>query len=297
MKKVNDETALITGGASGIGLSIGKRLAEAGMNVVLADIEVPVLEEAVTELKGLGYQAMGIHCDVSDLNSVTDMKNQIEEVFGSPKVVCLNAGVGFGSPISEATISDWEWVVGVNLWGVINGLNTFLPAIKEMNEGHIVVTASIAGHVSVPNLGPYSATKFAVVSIAETLRQELLTENSQVGVSCLCPGFVSTNIWNSERNRPESLINNFSRGKPEYMGVVEDDLTDEELLQREAFMEWISTNAKQPSEVADLVYQAISDNRFWIFTDDQHMDAVKSRHSSIVNGDELPLPASPLIDI
>ena len=286
MKELNGETALITGGASGIGLSTGKRLAEAGMKVVLADIEVPVLEEAVAELKGLGFEAMGVYCDVSDLASVEEMKNQIEETFSNPRVVCLNAGVGFGSPLSEATISDWEWVVGVNLWGIINGLHTFLPAIREMNEGHIVITASIAGHVSVPNLGPYSATKFAAVSIAETLRQELLTENSGVGVSCLCPGFVSTNIWNSERNRPENLLNKSL-----------DDLTEEELLQREAFMEWISSNAKEPSEVAELVHQAILDDRFWIFTDGQHLEGIKSRHSSIVNGDELPWPAPPLIDI
>jgi len=286
MKELNGETALITGGASGIGLSTGKRLAEAGMKVVLADIEIPVLEEAVAELKELGFEAMGVYCDVSDLASVEEMKNQIEETFSNPRVVCLNAGVGFGSPLSEATISDWEWVVGVNLWGIINGLHTFLPAIREMNEGHIVITASIAGHVSVPNLGPYSATKFAAVSIAETLRQELLTENSGVGVSCLCPGFVSTNIWNSERNRPENLLNKSL-----------DDLTEEELLQREAFMEWISSNAKEPSEVAELVHQAILDDRFWIFTDGQHLEGIKSRHSSIVNGDELPWPAPPLIDI
>ena len=286
MKELNGETALITGGASGIGLSIGKRLAEAGMKVVLADIEIPVLEEAVAELKELGFEAMGVYCDVSDMASVEEMKNQIEETFSNPKIVCLNAGVGFGSPLSEATISDWEWVVGVNLWGIINGLHTFLPAIREMNEGHIVITASIAGHVSVPNLGPYSATKFAAVSIAETLRQELLTENSGVGVSCLCPGFVSTNIWNSERNRPENLLNKSL-----------DDLTEEELLQREAFMEWISSNAKEPSEVAELVHQAILDDRFWIFTDGQHLEGIKSRHSSIVNGDELPWPSPPLIDI
>ncbi len=286
MKELNGETALITGGASGIGLSIGKRLAEAGMKVVLADIEIPVLEEAVAELKELGFEAMGVYCDVSDMASVEEMKNQVEETFSNPKVVCLNAGVGFGSPLSEATISDWEWVVGVNLWGIINGLHTFLPAIREMNEGHIVITASIAGHVSVPNLGPYSATKFAAVSIAETLRQELLTENSGVGVSCLCPGFVSTNIWNSERNRPENLLNKSL-----------DDLTEEELLQREAFMEWISSNAKEPSEVAELVHQAILDDRFWIFTDGQHLEGIKSRHSSIVNGDELPWPSPPLIDI
>jgi short-subunit dehydrogenase len=155
-----------------------------------------------------------------------------------------------------------------------------------MGEGHIVMTSSIAGHVSVPNLGPYSATKFAVVSIAETLRQELLTENSKVGVSCLCPGFVSTNIWDSERNRPENLLNNSG-----------DESTDEEFLQREAFMEWMNANAKQPSEVAELVYQAISNNKFWIFTDDQHLNGVKARHSSIVSGEELPWPAPPLIDL
>ena len=283
MENLVGKTALITGGASGIGLSVGKRLAESGMKVALVDIEIPTLEKAVSELEGLGLEVMGVHCDVSDLSSVEEMKNKVEETFGSPGVVCLNAGVGFGASISEATIGDWEWVIGVNLWGIINGLNSFLPALREMNDGHIVITASIAGHISIPNLGPYNATKFAAVTIAETLRQELRVENSSVGVSCLCPGFVSTNIWNSERNRPENLIKGSSF-----------DLSDADLLQREAFMEWIYANAKQPSEVAELVYEAIVNNHFWIFTDDQHINAVKSRHSSIVTGDELPEP-SPLI--
>jgi len=286
MKNLTGKTALITGGASGIGLAIGRRLAESGMKIALADIETPILEEAVSELKELNYEAIGIQCDVSDLDSMKGMKSQIAETFGNPELICLNAGVGFGASISEATIGDWEWVIGVNLWGIINGLNIFLPALREMDEGHVVITASIAGHVSIPNLGPYNATKFAAVTIAETLRHELRADNSAVGVSCLCPGFVATNIFNSERNRPENFVKDSSF-----------NLSDADLLQREAFMEWINANAKQPSEVAELVYEAISNDKFWIFTDDQHIDAVNSRHSSIITGDELPEPSALVTDL
>ena len=127
MKNLTGKTALITGGASGIGLAIGRRLAESGMKIALADIETPILEEAVSELKELNYEAIGIQCDVSDLDSMKGMKSQIAETFGNPELICLNAGVGFGASISEATIGDWEWVIGVNLWGIINGLNIFLP--------------------------------------------------------------------------------------------------------------------------------------------------------------------------
>ena len=150
----------------------------------------------------------------------------------------------------------------------------------------MVITASIAGHVSIPNLGPYNATKFAAVTIAETLHHELRADNSAVGVSCLCPGFVATNIFNSERNRPENFVKDSSF-----------DLSDADLLQREAFMEWINANAKQPSEVAELVYEAISNDKFWIFTDDQHIGAVNSRHSSIITGEELPEPSALVTDL
>ena len=286
MKNLTGKTALITGGASGIGLAIGRRLAESGMKIALADIETPILEEAVSELKELNYEAIGIQCDVSDLDSMKGMKSQIAETFGNPELICLNACVGFGASISEATIGDWEWVIGVNLWGIINGLNLFLPALREMDEGHVVITASIAGHVSTPNLGPYNATKFAAVTIAETLHHELRADNSAVGVSCLCPGFVATNIFNSERNRPENFVKDSSF-----------DLSDADLLQREAFIEWINANAKQPSEVAELVYEAISNDKFWIFTDDQHIGAVNSRHSSIITGDELPEPSALVTDL
>ena len=240
----------------------------------------------MSELKELNYEAIGIQCDVSDLDSMKGMKSQIAETFGNPELICLNAGVGFGASISEATIGDWEWVIGVNLWGIINGLNIFLPALREMDEGHVVITASIAGHVSIPNLGPYNATKFAAVTIAETLHHELRADDSAVGVSCLCPGFVATNIFNSERNRPENFVKDSSF-----------DLSDADLLQREAFMEWINANAKQPSEVAELVYEAISNDKFWIFTDDQHIGAVNSRHSSIITGDELPEPSALVTDL
>ena len=286
MNELAGKIALITGGASGIGLSVANRLAQAGMRIAISDIEKPAMDTAVNDLLKLGHDAIGIPCDVSDENSFSTMKTQLKEEFGSPTIICLNAGVGSGGPIAENTLADWKWVIGANLWGVIHGLHFFLPELREKNTGHIVITASIAGHISVPGLGPYTATKFAAVSIAETLRQELISEGSNIGVSCLCPGLVSTNIWESERNRPEALMNK-----------TPSESNEEESLMKDAYLEWIKANAKQPSEVAEMVLKSILDDKFWIFTDDDHREAIEARHFSITSREELPNPPPPLLNI
>ena len=205
MDDLTNRVAVITGGASGMGRAFSQRFAEAGMKVVVADVEAPPLEETVEQLSDSGAEIIGIVCDVSDHSAVLELKTRTEEAFGPAQVVCLNAGVGAGGTLAETTLSDWKWVVDVNLWGVVHGVDVFLPGLRERNEGHIVFTASVAGHYSFPRLGPYAATKYGVVAIAETLHAELREEASAVGVTCLCPGLVSTNIFDSERNRPETL--------------------------------------------------------------------------------------------
>jgi NADP-dependent 3-hydroxy acid dehydrogenase YdfG len=211
-----------------------------------------------------------MRCDVSDHGSVRDFGTAVEEAFGTAHVVCLNAGVASGGLIAEQSLKSWQWVLGVNLFGIVHGLDVFLPGLIEQDEGHVVMTASIAGHTSFAGLGPYNASKHATVTIAETLHAELREVGSQVGVSCLCPGFVATNIFSADRNRPESL-----------QDAPGDPLNDEERLGREALLEWMAANALQPAAVADMVHNAVTSDTFWIFTDEDHLIQIAERHERI----------------
>ena len=213
--------------------------------------------------------ATGIVVDVSDLDSVRSFRDQIFSEFSPPYILCLNAGVGAGGSISESSVLDWEWVLGVNLWGVIYGLNTFLPFMEDNNNGHIIITSSIAGHLSYPNMGVYNASKHAVLSIAETLCYELQEKGIEVGVSVLCPGLVKTNILDSERNRPEILTSNVSLNEP-----------DDQDTRKEAVRE-IYNLALDPDSVADLVFKAVESKQFYIFTENTFQDAIKTRHRDI----------------
>ena len=174
-----------------------------------------------------------------------------------------------GGSISESSVLDWEWVLGVNLWGVIYGLNTFLAFMEDNNNGHIIITSSIAGHLSYPNMGVYNASKHAVLSIAETLCYELQEKGIEVGVSVLCPGLVKTNILDSERNRPEILTSNVSLNEP-----------DDQDTRKEAVRE-IYNLALDPDSVADLVFKAVESKQFYIFTENTFQDAIKTRHRDI----------------
>lgn len=269
MDDLTGRVAVITGGASGIGRAFADRFARAGMKIVVSDVEEPALTRAVSELKASGAAVVGVVCDVSDHKAVVDLGASVSEAFGPPQVICLNAGVGTSGSLAKTTIADWEWVLGVNLWGIIHGLDVFLSGLRERNEGHVVITASVAGHLAFPRLGPYSATKFAAVVIAETLHAELVGDGSSVGVTCLCPGFVSTNVFTAGRNRPEVLANS---------GVEHSG--DAKAAEREAFLEWIRANAVQPAEVAEMVHRAVLEGMFWVFTEDE-ISAVTARHQSI----------------
>jgi NAD(P)-dependent dehydrogenase (short-subunit alcohol dehydrogenase family) len=252
------KVAVVTGGASGIGKAIAANLDAKGMDVVIADIELTALNAAAAELS-----VDAVQTDVSDADSVAALADAVLERHGAVHVVCNNAGVGGGGVMSSLTLNDWKWVVDVNLWGVIHGIHFFLRHLLA-NEagGHIVNTASMAGLSPWPGIGPYNATKYAVVGISETLALELAA--TKVGVSVLCPGLVKTNIFTSQRNRPQELRN-------EARNPAARAATDEVLQQR----------GLDPAVVGELVADAIRDGTFWIFTHPELLDVVEERHGRI----------------
>ena len=195
------KVAVVTGGASGIGKGIAIQLIAEGAQVIIADIERDAMEAAAAEIG-----AVGIQTDVSDPASVDALALAAVDQFGAVHVVCNNAGIGPLAPVADLTLDDWRWMIGVNLWGVIHGVHTFLPILKANREGgHMVNTASMAGLVAGPRLGAYAAAKYGVVGLTEVLAAELAADNSRVGVSVLCPGTVHTSIGRSSRNRPADL--------------------------------------------------------------------------------------------
>ncbi|MCH2172458.1 SDR family NAD(P)-dependent oxidoreductase [Myxococcota bacterium] len=275
MQDLEGKTAVVTGSASGMGLAFAECLGSEGMNVVLADIEEEALRTATARVEALGANALAVVTDVSDEASMDHLGDATRKAFGPAHLVCLNAGVSAPTgPMDTLTSNDWSWTLGVNLWGVIHGIRVFLPELKARDEGHIVVTASVAGLTSYPWLGPYNASKHAATSIAETLYSELADSGSKVRVSCLCPGAVATNIGTSERNRPKELED--EKGPPPAQG----DLSE--------FADTFGGFAKPPAEIAEIVLAAIVEDRFWIETDDYYREPIRARHHSIENRTEPP---------
>jgi NAD(P)-dependent dehydrogenase (short-subunit alcohol dehydrogenase family) len=271
MESLEGKTAVVTGGASGMGRAFADRFARAGMRVVVADIEQDALDTAVDEIKATGAEAFGVRTDVSSEAEMRALAERAISEFGQVNVVCLNAGVAGGNgPIETLTEADWKWTLGVNVWGIIHGIGAFLPHLKAHGDGHIVITASIAGLTSFPGAAPYNTSKHAAIAIAETMFSELRDAGSTVGVSCLCPGIVSTRILDSHRNRPEELSRPHIPAEP----------TPEQVDTHKAVLE-IFGQAKPPHEVADLVHDAVVEKRFWIFTDEVYTPAIHERLDSI----------------
>jgi NAD(P)-dependent dehydrogenase (short-subunit alcohol dehydrogenase family) len=240
-----DKVAVVTGAASGIGLGLARRASEVGMRVVLSDVEADPLRHAVRELANQGATVVGVPADVSDLASVQELAHRVEEAFGPPYLLVNNAGVSMRGRVWELRHEDWEWMLGVNLWGVVHGLETFVPGMIERDAGYIVNTASMAGlSVAARTGAPYAATKHAVVGLTEALFRELRAAGSNVGVSVLCPGPVDTNISTAARNRPRD------RG-PTVPTTREG--TGRALPGR-----------MSPDQIADDVLNAVSARRFWI---------------------------------
>ncbi|MCB0996747.1 MAG: SDR family NAD(P)-dependent oxidoreductase [Acidimicrobiales bacterium] len=270
MDSVEGKTAVITGGASGMGRAFANRFGRAGCRLVLADVEQPPLDAAVDELRSEGIEAVGVVTDVSSESDMDELAATALDTFGTVNLVFNNAGVGGGGPVAGLTTADWQWVLGVNVWGVIHGLRVFLPHLLEHGDGHIVNTGSVAGHTSYPGAAPYNASKHAVVTISETLYHELHELQSSVGVSVLCPGLVSTNILNSHRNRPEQLRSPLIPPEPTEAQVAGSQLVQE-----------LFAHAKKPEAVADLVFDAVRDRQFYIFTDHVYDEAIRVRHDDI----------------
>jgi NAD(P)-dependent dehydrogenase (short-subunit alcohol dehydrogenase family) len=268
MKDLSGKVAVITGAASGIGLAMANRFASEGMKLVLADIEAPALDAAVAGLPP-GTEFVTMVCDVSKVEQVDALRDRALESFGSVHLVCNNAGVGSGGPMESLDLNDWEWVLGVNLWGVIYGVRAFLPLLVEQGEGHIVNTASVAGLFAAPYMGAYNVSKYGVVALSETLSNELSLTQSPVGVSVLCPSWVKTNIATATRNRPG--------GAP---------------VDADAISEVIGTFIEKgidPAGVADLVAEAVLTKQFWIITHDDTPTAVTMRTNSILDRTDPPL--------
>lgn len=263
MKDLHRKTAVVTGGASGIGRAMARSLASEGMRLAIGDIEERALAEAVTDLEASGAEAIGVPVDVSKMEDVEALRDAALEKFGAVHVVCNNAGVGSGGPIWQSTVEDWQWVLGVNLWGVIHGVLAFVPALVEQNEGHVVNTASMAGLVTGPGLGIYAASKFAVVAITETLAHDLDATGSKVHASVLCPGWVKTGIAESERNRP-----------PELSRTIELDAAGQAMAE---FVRQVIDSGTDPAVVGDLVAEAIKEERFYILPHPEMVGGAKKR--------------------
>jgi NAD(P)-dependent dehydrogenase (short-subunit alcohol dehydrogenase family) len=202
MQEFNGRVAVITGGASGIGFGLAAVFAGEGMKIALGDIEESALAEAVGKLQASGAEVIGVRTDVSDAEQVQALADATVDRFGAIHIACNNAGVGAGGLSWEAPLATWEWVFGANLWGVIHGVRSFVPVLMKQPEAHVVNTASIAGLVAGPFMGPYNASKHAVVALSETLHHEMALMAPHVKVSVLCPGWVQTRIGDSSRNRP-----------------------------------------------------------------------------------------------
>jgi len=268
MEDLQGKVAVITGGASGIGRAVADKAVTKGMKIVLGDIEEGPLKVAVDDLTSTGAEVLGVVTDVSDRASVEALRDAALERFGAVHLVHNNAGIGLGGPIWEVNEEDWRWILGVNLWGVIHGVATFTPLLLEQGEGHIVNTASIAGIIVAPFLGPYNATKQAVVAISETLFKDLQAVGAPVGVSVLCPGFVQTRIDDSERNRPEWAPQREVEGAEELRGLVSD----------------MVNGGIAPTSVADRVIDAVQTNTFYILTHPELEGAITTRFDDIVQG-------------
>ena len=276
MNSWQGRTAVITGAASGFGLECSRIAARRGMHVVMADVQFPALESAVAEIRGLGAQVLAFRLDVSKAAEVESLGAAVMERFGVPHFVFNNAGVGAGGLIWEHTQKDWEWVIGVNLMGVAHGVRVFTPLMLAAAEadpaysGHIVNTASMAGLLNAPNMGVYNVSKHAVVSLSETLYQDLALVNEQVHAHVLCPFFVPTGIHQSERNRPAEFK------------AADAESTRSQLIAQAMSDQAVNKGKVSAAQVAQWVFDAMEENRFYIYSHPKSLASVQMRLEDIM---------------
>jgi NAD(P)-dependent dehydrogenase (short-subunit alcohol dehydrogenase family) len=284
VRELEGKVAVVTGAASGIGRAVAERLAGAGMKIVLADVEETALAEAAAAFEQAGHAALPVVTDVSSGKSVEALAEQTLAHFGAVHLVHNNAGVGVGGFCWTNSEADWEWVLGVNLWGVIHGVRVFVPIMIEQGEpAHVVNTASMAGLISVPFLAVYNVAKHGVVTLSETLQRELEIAGAPIRVSVLCPGIVQTNIFGSQRNRPEHLRDGSAQGL-------------EALLQAGGGSDASALGAfgevLTPADVAEQVHDAVVGDRFYILTHPGPAEALMRRRMDDILARRAPSPLS-----
>jgi NAD(P)-dependent dehydrogenase (short-subunit alcohol dehydrogenase family) len=275
MKNFKDKVAVITGGASGFGREFARIGAERGMKLVLADVQQDALDRAKTELEAQGAQVLAMVCDVRKAEHVQALADATMARFGAVHLVFNNAGVGSGGLVWENTQADWEWVLGVNLWGVIHGVRIFTPLMLECAkkepgyEGHIVNTASMAGLLNAPTMGVYNVSKHAVVSLSESLYHDLNLIEAPIGASVLCPYFVPTGIHMSHRNRPDDVQ---MQAKPTASQRAAQAMSEKA----------VSSGKVSAAEVAEFTFDAIGKNQFYIYSHPGALGNVQKRMEDII---------------
>ena len=276
------KTAVLTGAGSGFGLECARIGAKLGMNLVLVDVQQNALDQAEAEMKAQGVQVLARQLDVANAKAMEQLAADVKARFGAPHFVFNNAGVGAGGLVWENSVADWEWVLGVNLWGVVHGVRLFTPMMLEAAKadpayrGHIVNTASMAGLLTPPNMGIYNVSKHAVVSLTETLYQDLQLVSEQVSASVLCPYFVPTGISQSHRNRPGDL----PPEKP----------TASQLIGQAQSDKAVSSGKVSAADVAQKVFDAMASGQFYIYSHPQALGNVQSRMEAIVQALNPPDP-------
>jgi len=282
MKEFKGKVAVITGAASGIGRGIAERCVRDGMKVVLADIDEVELAKAETELKAEGVTVLGVRTDVSKRSEVELLARKALDAFGQVHLLFNNAGIAAGGAPWEATWNDWEWVIGVNLWGVIHGVKVFAPLMLAQNsECHIINTSSTAGLIVGSSSAPYALTKHAVVALSESLYLALQQRNSLVKVSVLCPGMVRTNIASAERNRHDDLRNEPVAMTPEMQAGL-------------AAFKAALEGATPPQQVANVVFEAIKNEQFYILSHPEWTEVIQLRTDKLL---KLENPQNPMATI
>ncbi|OGO31639.1 MAG: 3-oxoacyl-ACP reductase [Chloroflexi bacterium RBG_16_56_11] len=277
MKEFKGKVAVITGAASGIGLGLAERCAKEGMKVVLAGINEDTLKKTEKDIKKTGATTLVVKTDVSKADDVEALAKKTLDTFGAVHLLFNNAGVGAGATVWGSTLADWEWVLSVNLWGVIYGIHFFVPTmLKQDTECHIVNTASGAGLITMTNNGPYAVSKHGVVALSETLYRELaMIGNKNIGVSVLCPGIINTKILECARNRPAELQN--------APGEEAMDVTDPKVQEMMQSMKQTFANGMPPQRVADIVFNAIKEKNFYMLPNmEAAIPALRARMEDIL---------------
>ena len=283
----SNKTAVLTGAGSGFGLECARIGARLGMNLVLVDVQKDALDRAEAELRETGVQVLAQRIDVSNAAAMDALGLAVEKRFGAPHLVFNNAGVGAGGLIWETTVKDWEWVLGVNLMGVAHGVRVFTPMMLQAAQqdaayrGHIVNTASMAGLLNPPNMGVYNVSKHAVVSLTETLYQDLALVSDQVSASVLCPFFVPTGISQSQRNRPAELLE------------VDAQPTRSQLIGQAMSSKAVGSGRVSAADVAQKVFDAVAERRFYIYSHPKAIQSVQTRLEDIMQARN---PTDPFAD-